>query len=421
MLDVLVVGAGPAGLAAAVTVAESGRSVMVVDENRAPGGQIWRRSDEGHRHPEADDLLARAEAAGVRFLAGATVFDAPQPGELRVLHEGQPVVLRARNLVLATGARERFIPFPGWTLPGVVGVGGLQALVKQGFSVRDRRIVIAGSGPLLLAVAAHVAAQGGRVVGVYEQAGPARLVGFGARLIADPAKVVQALRLRLACAETPYCPGSWVVQAEGKGRVERAVVAHGTRLESVACDLLAVGYGLVPNGEAARLLGCAVADDGSVVTDARCRTDRPGVYAVGECAGIGGVEAAIAEGVVAGLAIAESPEIPLAQARAARARRFSERLERAFALRPELRGLPKDDTLVCRCEDVRWGDLRRRTNWREAKLATRCGMGPCQGRICGAALRFLAGFGPEDTKPPLVPVPGACLDPFDTEPPQGQE
>lgn len=422
MHDALVVGAGPAGLATAVAVAEAGRSVVVVDENAAPGGQIWRHGNGAPANPLAQRLIVRAEAAGARFLPGTTVFDAPEPGVLRVLAEDRPRTLAGRAIVLATGARERFLPFPGWTLPGVLGVGGLQALVKQGFPIRDRRIVIGGSGPLLLAVAAHVADQGGRIVGVFEQAALPAVARFGLRLLSDPPRAAQAARLWADRGAGPYRTNAWIARVEGKARVERAVVSRAGTLRSVGCDLVAVGYGLVPNNELARLLGCALREgDGAVVTDTLGRTSVPGVFAVGECAGIGGVDAALAEGEVAGLAIVGSGELAGAQARAARARRFGDAIERAFRLRSELRALPTGETLVCRCEDVRWRDLREHTNWREAKLATRCGMGPCQGRVCGTALRFLSGFGPDDVRPPLVPVPGACLATFDTEPPQGQE
>ncbi|MCW5943488.1 MAG: NAD(P)/FAD-dependent oxidoreductase [Fimbriimonadaceae bacterium] len=420
MVDALVVGAGPGGLAAAVALAECGLSVVVVDENPAPGGQIWRSSD-GSVHHDARAWSGRARAAGVEFRQGCAVFDAPAVGDVRVVEGGSASRVRSRNVVLATGARELHLPFPGWTLPGVVGLGGLQALTKQGFPVRDRRVIVAGTGPLLLAVAAHVSAQGGRVVGVFEQASWHRVASFGLALAACPDKAFQGSALRLECADAPYRAGRWVVEAEGRERVERAIVTDGRRTESFPCDVLAVGYGLVPNGELARLLGCGLAADGSVPTDARCETVVPGVFAVGECAGVGGVDVALAEGTVAGLAIAGSPKLASAQRSRRKERGFARRLEVAFALRPELKKLPEAETIVCRCEDVRWRDLHVRSDWREAKLATRCGMGPCQGRVCGAALRFLAGYGPEDARPPLVPVPARCLAAFDTERAEGQE
>jgi len=161
--DVLVVGGGPAGVAAAVTAAERGAATLLVDDNPTPGGQIWRGETRRHASPLAERWLARLDGSGATRLAGTRVVDAPSPTELLVESRDGARTLRARSIVLATGARERFVPFPGWTLPQVLGAGGAQALVKTGWPVAGQTIVVAGSGPLLLAVADLLRAHGARV------------------------------------------------------------------------------------------------------------------------------------------------------------------------------------------------------------------------------------------------------------------
>jgi len=183
---VVVVGGGPAGIAAAVHAAEAGARTLLVDEHARPGGQIWRHR--GQPPPSARRWLERFARSGAAVLRGATVVDA-DGRELLVEHEGRGRRVAFERLVLATGARELFLPFPGWTLPGVVGAGGAQALLKAGARFDGTRVVVAGSGPLLLAVAAALKQEGARVVGIAEQAPLSRLAAFGASLWREPRKV----------------------------------------------------------------------------------------------------------------------------------------------------------------------------------------------------------------------------------------
>ena len=170
------------------------------------------------------------------------------------------------------------------------------------------------------------------------------------------------------------------------------------------CDYLACGFGLIPNTELAVLLGCRLGEAG-VAVDENQQTSVAGVYAAGEITGIGGLDLSLVEGEIAGFAAAGSPEKAGAlHARRDVERRFSIALEQTFALRPELRNLPADSTFVCRCEDVTLARVRAHTSWREAKLQTRCGMGPCQGRICGGAVEFLLGWKAESVRPPVLPA-----------------
>jgi len=410
--EIAVVGAGPAGIAAAVRAAERGARVVLVDEGLAAGGQIWRHGP-GTRSPRAARRwLRRLGESGVPVLPGASVVDAVAPGEtadrvgvrLVVEQGGAALVVEAGALIVATGARELFLPFPGWTLPGVVGVGGAQALVKAGARVKGLRAVVAGSGPLLLPVAAALARAGARVELLAEQAPPARVRRFAASLWRSPARLVAAAGYRLAALRAPYARGTWVVRAEGEGTLREAVLTDGRRQRTERCDLLCVGYGLIPAVELPRLLGCRLRGR-AVAVDAFQRTSVRGVYGAGEPTGVAGLEAALLEGEIAGLAATgrEAEARALFPARSA-CHAFARRLDEAFALRAEVKALAREDTIICRCEDVTFGAVREHGSAREAKLFTRAGMGACQGRICGAALRELLGWDYDTARAPLVPA-----------------
>ena len=399
MPDVVVIGSGPAGLAAAARAAESGASVAMIDDNPRPGGQIWRASTKPK--PWLRDR--------VELIAGARVFAVPEPGKLALETFQGEREIDYKHLVLATGARERFIPFPGWTLPNVMGAGGLQALVKSGLPIAGKRVIVAGSGPLLLAVAKHLHDAGARILMIAEQAASSALYGFAFGLISKPGKLAQALSLRAGLLGIPYLNSCWPVAAQGTEELEAVTFRRGARSFTKACDYLACGFGLVPNLELASLLGCAMAATG-VAVDQYQQSSIRGVYCAGEITGIGGLDLALAEGEIAGYAAAGKPEAArkLFTARNAH-RKFADALERAFAPRAELRQISTGNTLVCRCEDVPLERLRSRSNWREAKLHTRCGMGPCQGRVCGPAVEFLLGWKPESVRPPVFAARVASL------------
>lgn len=407
--QVAVIGAGPTGLAAACAAAEAGATVVVLEDNRDPGGQIWRRERSGRLPGKARRWRDRAIAAGAEILTGTTLVDAPAPDRLLAARDDELLTVRCERLVLATGARERFLPFPGWTLPGVMGAGGLQALAKGGWPVADRRVVVAGSGPLLLAVADYLRGAGARVLRLVEQSPLSRVVAFTPHLLARPAKARQALRFGWRLRGVSRAFGRWPLRAEGGNALEAVLIGDGDRSERIECDLLACGFGLLPNSEIAAHLGCELLGE-AVRVDAWQRTSRPEVLAAGEVCGIGGVDVAVVEGTIAGRTAAGEPQraAELFGARA-RERRFGDALERTFRLRQELRDLPDEDTVFCRCEDVSWGQVRGYQDPRDAKLKTRCGMGPCQGRVCGAAGRFLLGWRHDAVRPPFYPVPVAVL------------
>lgn len=412
--DIAVVGAGPAGIAAAATAAARGASVCLIDQQALPGGQIWRHVSRVTLPRRARAWLDRLDASGARWLGGTAVVWATPDGRLALESSGGGVPMRADAIILATGARERWIPFPGWTLPDVVGVGGVQALVKNGLSVVGRRVVVAGTGPLVLPVAATLAAHGAELV-VAEAAPPERVRRFALGLWRAPAKALGAARLRAAFARARYRTGTWVVRAEGASRVRSVTLTDGRREWTERCDLLACAHGLVPGVELPTLLGCAI-EDGRTVVDETQRTSLPRVWAAGECTGIAGEDAALIEGEIAGCAALSAPVTPRLVTQRRRARAFARRVEEAFALRPELATLPDAATIICRCEDVRCDALDPAWSEREAKLYTRLAMGACQGRVCGAAMRALHGWAPNAVRPPVLPASvGALVDALPAE------
>jgi NADPH-dependent 2,4-dienoyl-CoA reductase/sulfur reductase-like enzyme len=409
--DVLIVGAGPAGLAAAHAAMTQGAQVGIVDDNPLAGGQIWRGGTDVQPDQRAQQLWSELrDSRRMIFLPQTRVLFAPQPGHLQVQTPEASATLHYNKLILATGARERLLPFPGWTLPGVTGAGGLQALSKGGYPLQGKRVVLAGSGPLLLAAAATLRSKGAQIVAIVEQAATPALLRFGIGLLATPSKITQALHLGAQLRGVPYLRNSYVLSAQGDGTLQSVQIQRTgvPEVETLQCDYLACGYGLLPNVELAQALGCATASHNGqtvVKVDDMQRTTVPDIYCAGEGTGVGGVDLALAEGHIAGLAASgHASEAQEAMGRRAHWKKFADRLARAFALRSELRTLAGDDTIVCRCEDVCHGDLRTHTGWRSAKLQTRCGMGPCQGRICGGATEVLYGWRPDAVRLPISPA-----------------
>lgn len=407
--DLIVAGAGPGGIAAATVGGEAGLRVCLLDDNRTPGGQIWRgfRADTARRYPHGDQFLSwtdRLRQTDCELWSGWQVTDHPAANLLRVERESESRDVAFRKLIIATGARERFLPFPGWTLSGVTGVGGLQALVKAGLDPRGKRVVVAGSGPLLLAIAAGLADSGATILAIYEQAPFSRLLRFGFTLAGHPQKLGEGARYRRRLRLVPYRSGCWITHAEGSECVERVMVTNGRKQWIHECDWLAYGFHLVPNLELPRLLGCSIVD-GYVAVDPLRQSSIPGVACIGELTGIGGLDKALVEGQIAAfVAAGQELKARALEPRLKRMQGFARNLDRAFALRDELRALPTPATLVCRCEDVSFAQLKECASWREAKLHTRCGMGPCQGRICGTSTEFLMGWKLTGMRPPVFPA-----------------
>ncbi len=400
---ILIVGGGAAGLSAALAASENAL-VTIVDDNPHLGGQIWRAELGKIQSLEAKRLIQRIISGKVTIINNAQVY-ASETNQclLGETVEGR-LELPYERLIIATGARERFLPFPGWTLPGVFGAGGLQAMVKGGMTVKNKRIVVAGTGPLLLAVADYLRIKGANVVAIAEQATAARVRSFALTLWNSPAKLVQAAFLRARLIGVPYLTDSWVTAAAGKNRVQEITLSRKGKTRALDCDILASGYHLVPNTELGEVLGCTI-KNGCIAVDEFQKTSVENIYCAGEPTGIGGVEASLIEGTIAGLAASGRTDGARSHfARGNKTRDFGNALNTAFALRDELKTLASTGTFVCRCEDVEYARLTECTNFRDAKLQTRCGMGACQGRICGPATEFMFGWKSGSVRPPIFPV-----------------
>lgn len=415
--DVVVVGAGPSGMAAAAEAAAGGLRVALLDQQARVGGAYWRHSpdhlDDGrvtvplhHDWTTFRRLLARLER--VDLLLQHTVWSLEQSdGGVRVRAlrgevERVPVVLDAASLVVATGSHDRVLPFPGWTLPGVMGAGGAQSLLKGSLTPPGSRVVVAGSGPLLLVVADGLLRSGVDVVAVAESGHP---LGYGLRPsawagIVPRTREASAYAATLARHRVPYLAG-WTVQAaHGTDRVERVTVAtRRGRTREFDVDALLVSHGLAPQLELLLQLGptTRVDDDGSVVVvvDDGQRTSVPGVLATGEVTGVGGASLALLEGYVAGRTLSGRPVDPAVLDRVDVHRRFARTMHAVHAPRDDWADALPDDELVCRCEEVTAGSVRAACrdlgvdDVRGAKLMTRAGMGLCQGRVCGRAVADL--------------------------------
>jgi len=400
--DVLVVGAGPAGMAAACEAAQAGARVALLDSQHTLGGQIWHGEQQHPKSRAARHWFSRVQALDITVFTRTTVVAAFSPQSLLAETPKGPLVFDWHRLILATGARELFIPFPGWTTPHVTGAGGLQSLVKSGWPIQGKRVVLAGSGPLLLAVAQAIKKEGAHVCCIAEQTPWLRLAAFGQGAAAHISKLWQGVDIGLSLLGVPYHCGWWPVRAEGQDLLRRVTLSNGRRERSIECDVLACGFGLVPNLKLASLLGCAGGGP-FVSVDSHQQTPREHVYCAGELTGIGGVDAALVEGRIAGLCAAGQ----LDRARTLFPRRrswhcFQDKMAQAFGLQEALKSLPDEHTVVCRCEDISYGQLVSHANWQDAKLQTRCGMGSCQGCTCGASLQFLLGWSRASERPPVL-------------------
>ena len=450
MRRVLVLGAGPAGLAAARAARSRGAQVTLVDAADAVGGQYWRHLPEARAGAREDVLhhgWARFAAmreqlsqdTDVRIITSTQVWaiDRGAEGTLRVhAFQGpvdgpgrQPHTLTAESIILATGAHDRSLPFPGWTLPGVVTAGAAQALAKSERVAIGRRVVVAGAGPFLLPVAASLSQVGAGVVGVFEAA---TLSNLASGWLPKPWGLARASHKMGELTEyvtgqvrhrIPYHLGQGVVAAHGDGRVEAVTIADldanwapkpGTE-RTIEADSLCVSHGFVPRVELAIAAGCRLRPDRFVEVDDSLRTSVPGVYAAGELTGIGGIDSSLVEGEIAGLAAASAAPIPPAILRRRRATDdFTARLEAAHGIRRGWVGWLTDETIICRCESVAAGTIRRTAEasaqdaLRSVKLTTRAGLGVCQGRMCWRTVEELIGAHPEsgrtDARPIAAPV-----------------
>ena len=434
--DVLVVGGGVAGLSAAVGAAETGASVILLDERSMTGGQFAKPLAASHQDNAPDrqfalgtSLRQQAERTGVRVESGAIVWGAFAADEIAAVVRGQSVTYHPRRLILATGAHETPVPIPGWTLPGAMTTGGLQTLVRSQRVSPGHRVLIAGNGPLNLQLACELLAGGVKPVAVLEAAGrpglrAARSVLRMAWMAGDLLREGNAMLTTLKAAGVPVLWRTSLDRLEGEDRV--AVAIAGKHRFDV--DVVALNMGFQPETGLARSLGVPhrLVDRGAAMSlateaDAEGRTEVAGVFAVGDGAALGGARVAQARGRLAGLAAGRELGF------AARRDVWTERaLRRAAAFQDALwqmyRVTPRpvaDETIVCRCEEVTAGRLRVEiagglTSLPALKKATRAGMGRCQGRFCSATIAGMCPLAPGPDgfaapRVPLRPVPVAPL------------
>ncbi len=459
-VQIAVVGAGPAGLHAAKAAARAGAEVVLIDNNRQPGGQYFRQTAEEFpaapamlHQQEGQRLWQEVQAAGVMVMTNTSVWGAFQDNLLALYQPDRPAsYLRAKAVVLATGTYERVTPFPGWTLPGVMTVGGAQILMKNQRILPGRKVVLAGTGPLQFVVAAALVEAGAEVVAVLEGS---HLLQKG---LANPLASLQGLwnqQKRLAEGMqslrtlrkngTPVRFGWGVIAAHGTDTVSQVTAAplddtwrpKPGEAETFECDTLCLNYGFIPNTELAQLLGATLTwkpEQGGFVPvrDGNMQTDVPGVFVVGDAGGIGGAGLAMVEGEIAGYAAAghvTDPTIDVGDAiraldkRRQREARFQKTYAQMFTPGPGVYELATDDTVICRCEEVTRSQIRQAIGrgadtLHSVKSLTRCGMGNCQGRMCGHAVaavvasetgQSLEEVGYYHVRPPIFPIPLLAL------------
>lgn len=434
--ELLVVGAGPAGLAAALAAARAGMTVLVLDERSAPGGQYFKplTIDAPVPGPDAQQdqgaaLIAQARRAGVTIRGETSVWGA-FPGPEFACSDGEGSFrVRPGATVLATGAFERAWHVPGWTEPGVMTTGAAQTVWRTARRLPGRRVLIAGNGPLNLQLAAELHAGGAEIVALVEAArrpGLGRIAAVARMTAAAPGLVRDGIGYlaRLHKAAVPVLYGATVTAIE-RDAAALCVAIDGPAPARLRADILCLGYGLRPSNELARSLGCAFQPDpvtGALVPvrDAQGQSSLPGIFLVGDGAQMGGAHAGLAEGQLAGLTIARAhghAVDPLALQHArdalARHRRFQRALWSLYAPARPLVPRTTPDTILCRCEGVRQREVDAAIaqgcdTAGAIKQETRLGMGRCQGRYCGEALAQLlppgddhAGFAP---RVPVRPV-----------------
>jgi thioredoxin reductase len=470
-LELVILGAGPGGLAAAIEASRAGANVTLLDENPKPGGQIFRQFHEGF-HVTSPAILGQDYVRGQKLLdefgslphrvalfGGALVWGIFRGNELAFCRDEKSFGVRYKKLIISAGAYDRPVPFPGWTLPGVFTAGGAQTLVKTQRVLPGEKFLLAGTGPLQLTLANQIADAGGRVEAIAEAGRVENWFKLAAGAVGQWQLLSDALRYlwRIRKARIPLWRSHIIVEARGDGQVEEAVVAQvdgdwrpkASTRKTLRVDTICVGYGFVPSVELTRLAGCEHRYEPRLggwipARGHNMETSVTGVYAVGDCTGVAGSLVAIEEGRIAGISAARSlghlsagearKRMGPSKRRLEGLRRLRRVLDEVSAPRPGLFELANDDTIVCRCEEITFGQIKEAfasgalasgalasgthgggaIEMREMKRMTRLGMGPCQGRMCGPAMQEMIAraknllpesMGHLNPRPPVKPVP----------------
>jgi NADPH-dependent 2,4-dienoyl-CoA reductase/sulfur reductase-like enzyme len=452
--EMVVVGAGPAGLAAATSAAQLGAATLVVDENAGPGGQIYRavtstpvttRATLGEDYWRGAALASAFAGSSASYARGATVWSVgpafDESGrsdglEVGLSLRGSARLIQAREVVVATGALERPFPVPGWTLPGVMTAGAAQIALKSSGLIPDGRVVIAGCGPLLYLLTAQLRAAGANIIALLEttpRANWAQALRYAPDFLRSP-YLAKGLKLLWGARRGLRIVGGVTgLEALGNGRLTEVAFRRGAKEERLACDLLLLHQGVVPNINLSNAVGCAHDwDEGQLAWTPRVDewflSTVPGVSIAGDGAGIAGAESAPLRGRLAALAAAarlgliateerdrRAAPVRAELARASRGRQF---LDALYQPTKPFRIPARDDVVVCRCEEVTAGKIRETVALgvvgpNQMKSFLRCGMGPCQGRLCGLTVTEMIaearGVPPQEVgyyrlRPPVKPV-----------------
>lgn len=445
--DLAVIGAGPAGMTAALTAASLGLKTVLLDEQLRPGGQIYRNVTEapdsiaqllGADYLHGRPIAERLGGSGVELAFGCMVWDVARDLTISAQHSGRSFQIQAPQVIVATGAMERPSPIPGWTLPGVMNAGAAQIALKSSGAVPSGRVVLAGCGPLLLLVASQLLDAGVLVEAIVETSPSAnawRALAHLPAALRAPAYFAKGARMlwRVRRAGVPRFRAANSLRVEGSARVEALSFAVRGIPRRVEADLLLLHHGVIPNTQVTRLLRVAHDWDASQLAwrprvDAWGETSLPGLRVAGDGAGIAGALAAEPSGALAALGAACALQRLQERDRNRRAEAIRSDFARQLRIRPFLDALyqppgwlaaPSDETVVCRCEEVTAGGVREMARLgaqgpNQAKFFSRCGMGPCQGRVCGVAVtqimasalqRPASDIGAYHVRAPLKPVP----------------
>jgi thioredoxin reductase/bacterioferritin-associated ferredoxin len=443
--DLLVIGAGPAGLSAASAAAENGLDVVLLDEQELPGGQIYRsvsgkNSSKNFLSKEDRndglELVGRFNKSGALYLPKTTVWDA-EPGRVLCSTEGTAREIKAQCIIVATGAMERPVPFPGWTTPGVMSAGSADLLYKSAGMVPPGPVEIAGNGPLIPLVTNHLTELGVEIAGVLDTSpiqNKAISMLHMPQALVDIPFLLKGLKMvvNMFRSGVKQYMGASDIKAEGDGQLKRVTFNHGGKTKTLEAATLLVHEGMLPRTHVSRMLQLEHEWDKTqrywyAKTDKFGRSSKDSIYVVGDGQKVHGVYAAAAKGELAGLDVARRIKRLCKRAAQLQIKPVEKRLFKALAPRGFVDAFfaPKkglfniaDNVLVCRCEGVTAGDIRQAVkegchDVNEIKLRTRCGMGPCQGRMCGPALAEIAAealgsevsnVGALNIRPPIRPI-----------------
>lgn len=445
--DVIVIGAGPAGLSASSSLSRMGLKVLTLDEQNRIGGQIYRNIENapeenlikmGEEYRRGQDLAARFRESGAEYRGNASVWNVERDGTVCFSRDGSSERITANYVVVATGAMERPMPIPGWTLPGVMGAGAVNGLAKEASLSPSGSVVLAGSGPLLLLEASLLIEKGAKLEAILEttpKIPSPTILPHTPKALLGSKFLLKGMKMLLDIRKSgvPYYQGVTDLKAVGDTAVTGVEARCGSKQLSFDAELLLVHFGVIPDSHIYRLIGCHMEWDKNQrywypATDKWGRTNFEHIFAAGDASGVSGALAAEFKGELAALEVAHCHGIIPEYERDTLAEPFLTELRKDGYPRPLIDAVfapdPKrirfeDSTILCRCENITVGDVRKVvgegvTDLNEVKTITRCGMGPCQGRMCGPALGEIVAAerdcsvpsaGLLTVRPPLKPIP----------------